>query len=74
MAELASRSQIVIGNTLVMLSERGELIWGNLDNTTFTETHRQQILPGLCWSQPVLIGTSLYARDAQGVVVRLDLE
>ena len=63
-----------IGNKMIMLSEKGELIWGELGEAAFEETHRQKILEGLCWSKPVLLGNLLYARSAQGAVLCLRLE
>ncbi len=62
------------GNKMIMLSEKGELIWGELGDASFTETHRQKILEGLCWSNPVLLGDRLYARNAEGTVVCLNLK
>jgi len=62
-----------VGDKMIMLSEEGELIWGDLGDTTFKETHRQKILEGLCWAKPVLLGDRLYARDAQGTAVCLKL-
>jgi hypothetical protein len=64
-----------VGNKLIMLSEKGELIWGELGEAAFEETHRQKILEGrYCWSKPVLIRNLLYARNAEGNVVCLRLE
>ena len=62
-----------VGKKMIMLSEEGELIWGDLGDAAFKETHRQKILEGLCWAKPVLLGDRLYARDAQGTVVCLRL-
>ncbi len=63
-----------VGNKMIMLSEKGELIWGELTGATFKETFRQRILEGLCWIKPVLLGNRLYARDAQGTVLCLELK
>jgi len=63
-----------VGDTLIMLSEEGELIWGKLGQAGFTESFRQKILPGLCWAKPVLLEDRIYARDAQGALVCLKLE
>ncbi|MCP4611524.1 MAG: PQQ-like beta-propeller repeat protein [Planctomycetes bacterium] len=63
-----------VGNKIIMLSEKGELIWGELDAAGFEETYRQKILEGLCWSKPILLGNLLYARSAEGAVVCLKLE
>jgi len=63
-----------VSNKIIMLSEKGELIWGELDEAGFEETYRQKILEGLCWSKPILLGNLLYARSAEGSVVCLRLE
>jgi outer membrane protein assembly factor BamB len=64
-----------VGNKMIMLSENGELIWGELGEESFEETHRQKILEGpYCWSKPVLLGNLLYARNAAGDVVCVKLE
>jgi outer membrane protein assembly factor BamB len=63
-----------VGNKIIMLNEKGELIWGKLDEVGFEETYRQKILTGLCWSKPILLGNLLYARSAEGAVVCLKLE
>jgi len=63
-----------VRNNLIMLSEKGELIWGKVSETAFVETHRQKILEGLCWSKPILLENMLYARSAEGSVVCLKLE
>ncbi|NLD35324.1 MAG: PQQ-binding-like beta-propeller repeat protein [Desulfatiglans sp.] len=67
-------SLIGIGDKMIMLTETGELIWGNIIDTKFKESYRKKILNGLCWSLPVLIGDNLYARDAEGGVVCLKLK
>ena len=63
-----------VGDKMIMLSEKGELIWGDLGEAAFKETHRQKILDGLCWAKPLLLGDLLYARNAEGTVVCLRLE
>ncbi len=65
---------LAVGDKMIMLSEKGELIWGDLGQASFKETHRQKILEGLCWSKPVLLGDLLYARDAEGTVICLELK
>ena len=67
-------SLIGIGDKMIMLDEKGELIWGNLKDTKFRETYRKKILDGLCWALPVVVGDYLYARDAEGSVVCLKLK
>ena len=66
---------LAVGDKMIMLSEKGELIWGDLGEASFKETHRQKILDGdYCWSKPVLLGDHLYARNAEGTVVCLELK
>ncbi|UCF14782.1 MAG: PQQ-like beta-propeller repeat protein [Phycisphaerales bacterium] len=72
--EYAFGNLLAVGDKLIMLSETGELIWGNLGDEGFRETHRQKILHGLCWSKPILLSDRLYARDAQGTVVCVELK
>jgi len=62
-----------VADTLIVLDDKGTLIWGTLGDASFTETYRTKVLSGLCWSCPVLLGGRLYARDAQGTVVCLRL-
>jgi len=63
-----------VGDKMIILDEKGELIWGDLTEAGFKETYRQKILDGLCWSKPLLLGNSIYARDAEGDVVCLKIE
>ncbi|MEW6406765.1 MAG: PQQ-binding-like beta-propeller repeat protein [Chloroflexota bacterium] len=67
-------NSLLVGDTMIMLSEKGELIWGELGQAAFKETHREKILDGLCWAKPVLLGNLLYARNAEGTVVCYKLE
>jgi len=63
-----------VGDTLMMLSETGELIWDDLGDASFKETNRQKVLDRkYYWSNPVLLDGRLYARNAEGVVVCLDV-
>ncbi|MHC4431273.1 MAG: PQQ-binding-like beta-propeller repeat protein [Planctomycetota bacterium] len=72
--KIAFGNLLGVGDKMIMLSEEGELIWGDLGEASFKETHRQKIIEGLCWSKPVLLGNLLYARDAQGAAVCLELK
>jgi outer membrane protein assembly factor BamB len=68
-------NSLLAGNKMIMLSETGELIWGELGDASFKETYRKKILDGkYCWSNPVLLGDRLYARNAEGTVVCLELK
>jgi outer membrane protein assembly factor BamB len=58
---------------LIILSAKGELIVVKANAENFDEESRAQILNGKCWSAPVLANGLLYARNAEGRVVCLDL-
>ena len=63
-----------VGDKMIMLAENGELIWGDLDDDGFKETFRQKILDGLCWANPVLVDDNIYARNAEGTIICLQLQ
>lgn len=63
-----------IGDTIVVLTETGMVVFGKADPDKFTETGRHQVLKELCWA-PLAIGEGkLFARTNQGEMVCLDLK
>ena len=66
-------SLMLAGNTLLVLSDTGELLTVKPTPEKFTEISRAEILDGLCWTPPVLSGGLVYARDAAGHLVCVDL-
>lgn len=65
---------LVAGDSLLILDEEGQLIWGNLDGGRFQETARHKILDGRCWAYPVLSRGRLYARNAEGTLVCVEFK
>lgn len=61
------------GRTLVVLSEKGELLLAPASTAGFQPSARAKILDGRCWTPPVLANGRLFARTAAGDVVCLDL-
>ena len=59
--------------TLLVLSERGELLVAPATPRGFTPASRTQVLEGKCWTPPVLANGRLLCRTAAGDVVCLDL-
>jgi outer membrane protein assembly factor BamB len=55
--------------TLLILSERGELLTAPATPTGFKATARHQVLGGRCWTVPVLAGGKVYCRNARGDLV-----
>jgi outer membrane protein assembly factor BamB len=64
---------IAAGGKLVVLSEKGELIVGDASASEFKPLARAQILGGRCWTPPALANGLLYARNASGEIVCVDL-
>ena len=60
-------------NTLIVLSEKGELNIAPASPEGFEPIATQQVLTGKCWTVPVLANGRLYCRNAAGTLVCLDL-
>jgi len=59
---------------LMVLSEKGELLLAEASTADFKPIARAQVLGGLCWTPPALADGRLYARNARGTIVCLQLE
>lgn len=64
---------IAAKDQLVILSDRGELIFAPASPEAFKPAYRSQILGGKCWSPPAISEGVLYARNAKGDVVAVEL-
>lgn len=71
--DLKFGSLFLAGQMLIVLDDKGELILVNPKANEYTETYRMQLLSGRCWTVPVLANGLLYARNASGHMVCLDL-
>lgn len=58
---------------LLVLSDKGELILCDASPAGFQPLARAQILDGKCWTNPALNAGRLYARNARGTLVCLEL-
>ncbi len=58
---------------LIILSEKGMLIIAQADPEKFEAVSQAQILKGKCWTVPVLSGGHIYARNARGDLVCVDV-
>jgi len=66
-------SLMIADGTLILLSETGKLVVAQASPQAYRPQAQAQILNGRCWSVPVLSQGLLYARNAQGDAVCLDL-
>lgn len=62
---------IGVGDTLLALTENGELVSAKLIRTGYEELGRQQILGKTCWTTPTVAGGRIFARNDQGALVCL---
>ena len=70
---LGKGSLMAADGKLIVLSERGELVIAQASPDRFQELSRAQILGGKCWTMPVLSGGRVYARNADGDLVCVDV-
>ena len=70
---LGKGSLLLAGDRLVVLSERGELVVAPASPDGFRPTARGQILSGKCWTMPAFANGLLYARNAAGDLVCVDM-
>ena len=59
-------SLIVAGNRMIILGQRGELVFAKINSSKFDELNRDQAMGGKCWTMPVLSNGLLYLRNARG--------
>jgi outer membrane protein assembly factor BamB len=67
-------TQMAVGDTLVVLTGKGELIVAQATPTVFKPLARAQVLGGRCWTVPVFANGRLYCRNEQGDLVCLDVK
>lgn len=66
-------SLMAAGEKLIVLSEKGRLVIARASPEKFTEISSAQILGGRCWTMPVLANGRIYARNAAGDLVCMDV-
>jgi outer membrane protein assembly factor BamB len=70
---LGTGSLMLADGKLIILSERGKLVIASASPDQYNELASAQILTGKCWTVPVLSNGRLYARNADGDLVCVDL-
>ena len=64
---------MVAGGKLIILSDKGKLAIAEASADGYKESASAQILTGKCWTVPVLANGRIYARNAAGTLVCLDV-
>ncbi len=72
-ARLGKGSLMIADGKLIILSERGKLVIAEASPEKFKELASSQILKGKCWTVPVLANGRIYARNADGQLVCVDV-
>lgn len=70
---LGCGSLMLADDKLILLSEDGQLVIADATPAGFQELARTEILEGRCWTVPVLLDGKVYARNAAGRLVCVDL-
>lgn len=67
-------SLMLADDTLIVLSDQGELLFAPASPDAFTPLSRGEALDGKCWSVPVLVRKRIYCRNADGRLVCVNVE
>ena len=70
---LGKGSLMMADNKLIILSDDGLLVIANATSEKFDKISEAKILDGRCWTVPVLSGGKVYARNAKGDLVCVDM-
>jgi outer membrane protein assembly factor BamB len=65
---------IAADGKLIVLTERGELTLVAADPNAYRELARARVMPGTCWTHPVLSGSKIYCRNQSGELICLDVK
>ncbi len=74
-AGISYGSVIKAANSLIVLTEAGELVLVEPNPSAYTEIDRFQVLSRYCWNRPVLANGRIYARNsaASSEIIALDV-
>lgn len=70
---MGTGSLMLANGKLIILSESGKLVIAEASPERFKELASAQILSGKCWTVPVLANGRIYARNANGRLVCIDV-
>ena len=70
---MGTGSLMLADGKLIILGERGKLVIAEASPEGFRELASAQILTGKCWTVPVLANGKIYARNANGQLVCIDV-
>ncbi len=62
---------IAVGNTLVILTEDGELVTASANEERYRELSRKKLLEAICWSHPTYADGMIFVRNEHGLLICL---
>ncbi len=71
---LGKGTLFIAGGHLIILSERGNLVIAEATPEGYNKLAEKQILGGRCWTMPIMAGGRIYARNAAGDAVCVEIK
>lgn len=71
--DFGTGATLIADDTLIIVSDNGELAFANATADGYEQISRGRILDGRCWAKPTLAHGRLFVRDAEGELVCVDL-
>jgi outer membrane protein assembly factor BamB len=65
---------MVADHKIILLSDKGELVAGEVSPESFTPISRAQVIGASCWCAPTLANGRIYCRNNKGDLVCLDVK
>jgi outer membrane protein assembly factor BamB len=66
-------SVVLVGRSLLVLTDKGELVLAHAAPDAYKELGRAKVLDGNCWTTPVPCDGKIYCRNHRGDIVCLDI-
>lgn len=70
--EFGYASMIAVGNTLLIMTEAGELVTAKASPDKYQEISRRKLLEGINWTHPVYANDRIYIRNEDGRLLCLE--
>ncbi len=64
-------SMIAVGDTLLILTEDGDLVTAPVNAKQYTEISRKKLLDAICWTHPTYVDGRIYIRNEHGTLIAL---
>ncbi len=65
-------SMIAVGDTLLILTEDGDLVTAPVNAKEYSEISRKKLLDAICWTNPTYVDGRIFIRNEHGVLIVLE--